>query len=368
MEPKVTSNTSTDKDFLLGQRYLSHLVEESSQSLSGYETNPLFHNLGGGHFQEVSGVVGGNSQLDGRAVAYGDLDNDGDLDLVVSNRNFPHISVFRNDLPAEHRFIALKLEGNASNRMGIGTKITATCGPNTLTRDATLGKGFISQNTPFIWLGLQDCTILDQLTVDWPSGQKQVFQKIPTNQKLHVIEGHTRLTSLLVNPRNFNSHLVPPTLSKPSGHSLISEKKVPPWQVRDLTGRSVNHQSFQDDLLVLNFWATWCIPCQKEMKDLEALYQTNSSSQLKILGISLDAPENQAKVKRFLKHFYINYPIAIGDSSIFEAFQNRLGLKDAGIPLTVMIHQGKITKFYSGPVTFETLHSEISIHLKKSEK
>ncbi|MEE9230170.1 MAG: FG-GAP-like repeat-containing protein, partial [Acidobacteriota bacterium] len=118
-------NQTNQQASTLGARYTLSLIQEEALSLSGYEPNRYFQNRG--TFSEVSGVLGVDSLLDGRGVASGDLDGDGDLDLVVSNRNYPHITIFRNDHRGGNHFVAISLQGTESNRMGIGARITVTC-------------------------------------------------------------------------------------------------------------------------------------------------------------------------------------------------------------------------------------------------
>jgi hypothetical protein len=172
-----------------GAALLGDLLQMRAQSFGGHERNRLFQNLGDGRFVDVAAVVGADIVLDSRAVAAGDLDGDGALDLVISNRNSPQLSILHNRSGNPGRFLAVDLVGTRSNRQGVGARLSLLCGDLTQVRTVQLGSGYVSQSPSTAWFGLGDCERVDSLEVRWPSGQRQVFSDLTADRAITVTEG-----------------------------------------------------------------------------------------------------------------------------------------------------------------------------------
>jgi peroxiredoxin len=110
---------------------------------------------------------------------------------------------------------------------------------------------------------------------------------------------------------------------------------VQPFTAADLDGRSVSTANLRGKVVIVNFWATWCPPCRKEMPDLEAIYTQFSSQGFVILGISDDEPD---KVRQFVQQHGVTYPVLLDPGSKV----NKL-LHIQGIPKTFIYdREGKI--------------------------
>lgn len=115
------------------------------------------------------------------------------------------------------------------------------------------------------------------------------------------------------------------------GGSVWAESKVFAIEADDLTGQSINLESYQGKALVLNFWATWCPPCVKEMPELEALSQAHPEVQF--VGLAIDTQRN---VKRFLEKVPVNYAIYVTGHRGVQIMKT-LGNTAGGIPFTLVL-------------------------------
>ena len=157
--------------------------------------NILYENLGGGAFVPVANAGGAAGTTAGRgdSVAMADFDNDGFLDLFITNGNGEEpftdgpYQLFRNRGNANH-WIALELEGVASNRDGIGAKVIATAGGVSQLREQNNGMHRIAQNDQRIHFGLAGNSTVS-LHIFWPSGAEDIHDNVAANGLYRVTEG-----------------------------------------------------------------------------------------------------------------------------------------------------------------------------------
>ncbi|MES1194878.1 MAG: ASPIC/UnbV domain-containing protein, partial [Opitutus sp.] len=148
--------------------------------------NVALRNRGDLQFEDVGAAWGLDQKGISLGAAFGDLDGDGDLDLVYSNYH-DGVTVLRNDSDTGHRLI-VDLRGTASNRFGIGATVRIEGTFWVQARTLGLSRGYMSSSEPAAHFGLGDATAINRLTVTWPSGHVQTLENVAADQRLTINE------------------------------------------------------------------------------------------------------------------------------------------------------------------------------------
>jgi hypothetical protein len=154
------------------------------------EPNSVLRNLGKGKFEDVSSGAGPDFQLAGphRGVAFGDLDNDGRVDAVVTVLN-GSLRYFHNVSKNNNHWIILKLVGKKSNRMGLGAQVRITTDDGKVQyNQATTAVGYASASDSRVHFGLGGSRTIHKVEISWPSGIRQVLWDVPSDHILKVEE------------------------------------------------------------------------------------------------------------------------------------------------------------------------------------
>jgi len=159
-------------------------IERSSPVLS--ELHLAFRNLGNLHFEDVSAPWGLNRKGVSFGMAFGDIDGDGDLDIAYSNFQ-GGVTLLRNDGVNGHR-VLVSLRGRKSNRYGVGATVRVETATGIQVRQLVLARGILSTSEPVLHFGLGEQTRIAKLTVEWPSGTKQIMADLPADRKVIVTE------------------------------------------------------------------------------------------------------------------------------------------------------------------------------------
>ena len=182
-----------DNDTLLDVAFANgHMLDNPAQFRAGAshaQRKLLFRNTGPGRFSNVTNGAGSGFALEkvGRGLVAGDIDNDGDLDLLVTN-NGETADLLRNDGPGGHALV-VRLIGTQSNRDGIGARLRLTAGGRTQMREVKAGSSYLGQNDVRQHFGLGDGTRAERLEVRWPSGRVDVAQDLAADAIVTVREG-----------------------------------------------------------------------------------------------------------------------------------------------------------------------------------
>ncbi len=135
--------------------------------------------------------------------------------------------------------------------------------------------------------------------------------------------------------------------------SSVSTERAPEWELKDLDGKRVKSSDFIGQVVILDFWATWCAPCKAEIPGFIALQKEYGDRGLVVIGVSLD-DQGLAIVKRFVADLGMNYQVVLGDVTLMQAFGG------TAIPTTVIIDRtGNIVARHVGFTPRETFENEI---------
>ena len=183
-------------DILICNGHVYPEVEQLKTEAGYAQRKLLYQNLRNGHFADISFQAGpGISEPSpSRGAAFGDYDNDGDIDVVVNTVNdYPQL--LRCDSKLNHNWIKIRTIGTKSNRSGIGARIVCITHlpgepkPHQQIDEVRSGGGYFSQNDLRVHFGLGNAEKVDELEVRWPSGQIDMLKDVKANQLIYVKEG-----------------------------------------------------------------------------------------------------------------------------------------------------------------------------------
>lgn len=323
------------------------LVFNKGFSFSGFERDGLFMNVEGHKFKDISGISGLDSLLDGRAIVVADFDNDGDEDFFMTTIQEHGHQLYRNNVGQANPWIRVSLEGTRSGRDAFGTIVRLKTSNGLQTRIKSGGNGFLSQPDPRLLFGLGEKGQAEWLEVSWPSGLTQRFPAPPAGSFVHIREGDETFGQM--KSRTFS---LPDPLSSEElqWRSLRMNKgeSLPELSLRVLAedGSSQPATLEKGRSYLVNFWATWCGPCRKEMPELERLRPDFQRNGIQLLGISVDQDLEDAEVLAFARQLGVTYPILRLDP---QEFAKLFSTDKVAVPLSIVVDEnGRATQVFSG--------------------
>ncbi len=183
-------DNDADMDLFIANGHLQDRIEEIDESTTYLEPNQLFRNNGDGSFEDVSEESGPGFEVlqSTRGGGIGDLDNDGDVDIVLSNsRARPTLLI--NEGPGDRHWINIKLQGVKSNRDGIGARVEVDAGGKTQVNEVRAGSGYQSHYDVRLHFGLDEAAMIDEIRVDWVGAERDTFRDVRADQFILLKEG-----------------------------------------------------------------------------------------------------------------------------------------------------------------------------------
>jgi len=184
-------DNDTDLDLAIANGDVIDNVSLFRDSTSYEQRNLLLQNDGMGKFKDVGPASGPGFALKkpSRSLSAADIDNDGDLDLLIGNVG-QTADLLRNDGGNNNNSLSIRTVGSKSNRDGIGARLKLTVGGKVLLQEVKAGSSYLSQSDLRVHFGMGKAPRAERLEIRWPSGAVEVLQDVEANQILTVTEGH----------------------------------------------------------------------------------------------------------------------------------------------------------------------------------
>ena len=241
---------------------------------------------------------------DGRSFLPIDVDGDGDLDVAFISLQTLRFMENRAD-ELKHHFARFLLRAQKTQQHALGAEVTVESGGVAQRDYVKVTAGFQTQVPYELHFGLGQFETMDKVTVHWPSGGVQVFNNLQHGRRYVLEEG--RAEPLVQEIKKWNKDTTP---NNSSSLSLAGK-------VETLEGKK-EELSPQGKPTVLNFWAPWCKPCQRELPELVSLNQ-EMGEEIALIGVSVEV-ENKAQVKNAVKKYGLKYKQYFSNEDLMQRF------------------------------------------------
>jgi Flp pilus assembly protein TadD/thiol-disulfide isomerase/thioredoxin len=349
-------------------------------SWSGHERNCCFLNTGQARFANVSGVSGLDFPDDSRCVAPVDWDHDGDLDIWLSARTGPTLRFVRNNGTDGHHFVAFRLEGTSCNRNAIGARIEVSTGNEKLIRTAHAGDGYLSQASKWIHFGLGSHESIDRVNVRWPGGNAEEFSGTTVDGQFLLRQGTSKAETW--HPPQRTVALIPSrldTVKSERATRIIIRDRIPMADLRyeALNGETVsampiNERPTENSAVLINLWATWCLPCLAELKEFSQKENELKAAGIDIVALNVEAATEEGaeaipKARSLLRDtlsfpFRAGFatPVLLEKTDALQEVLMSLRPERGQLPSSFLIDRfGRLRAIYQGQVTVDQLIKDV---------
>lgn len=186
----------TSNDQVRNKLNNTKLVDQQALNLmpKGYVHNTIFKGGKDLKFKDMSGKWMSNEANASNGAAYGDLDNDGDLDIVTNNLNAAP-TIYQNKINGDNNFLKIKLLYKTKNTFAIGAKVNLYIGNTLQTKELYTVRGFQSSSEPLLHFGLEKINKIDSIQITWPNQKVQIVKNIDANQTLNINYDENKVNS-----------------------------------------------------------------------------------------------------------------------------------------------------------------------------
>ncbi len=344
----------------------------------------MANGLGDDRFATISAISGLDIDDDGRALVQSDWDQDGDLDLWISNRNAPRLRFFRNDSPSSNRFVQLELVGNGNdtNRNGYGARVkvvlksasdksSSNVEPNQIVKTLRAGEGFVSQSSHWLHFGLGESAEIEHIYVTWPNKEltTEDFGAVPANGRFRLEQGSglakkssARTGELAITP---SATKVPPDDMR-HRIPLIYPLNVSAMGFFGFDGSPHDIDFDPKQVTLINLWSTTCKPCMQELTEFARRADELKSAGVRVIALSVDALESgqtdvTTAAKEMADRLKIPFEVGMAPAAVIEELHllhDALITLDRPMPMpsSFLINgKGQLDTIYKGPVDVDTL-------------
>ena len=318
---------------------------------------------------------------DARAVATVDWDFDGDLDFWITNRTAPRIRLLRNNQNGGNHFVAFRLvgDGKTTNIDGIGARVEVTIKSNAdgakrkLIRTLYAGNGYLAQSSKWLHFGLGDADKIESLIIRWPGGAAQEIKNVAVDNHYHVSQkaGKLKAFNPALEKRNLQAKAVDIEESTDAARIVLpSRLPLPALTYSKWHGQAATVASRGGSPMLVNVWASWCLPCWQEFADWTKHADQIKASGLKIVALNVDgigratkSPDPRERLKK------MGFPFTTGKANrelldILDAFQRATLDRwlSMPVPTSVLVDRfGRVAVIYRGPVDAKQLLEDMEL-------
>ena len=328
----------------------------SDYTWSGYQRNNFYLNNRDATFTEAAGLLDLDCVEDGRSFALSDIDGDGRLEIILKNRTAPQLRAFHNELSPIGGAIMFSLRGNKSNRDAIGAivEVVTTAGRQQKTLRA--GSGFLSQNTKMLHFGLGEVAGPIRAIIEWPNGEKQVLDNVPSGHQIEVQEGSADFRATPFRAfREISGPDAKQTSEEPrmTNATWLLEPITPPgFSLPDQNNvkRSLSDGKGSTQLLV--FWTPGCDQSRKFLVELNRLNAEWKHDGLTVLSVRITPKEPAEDKVTGLPQ--LSLPVLTPEektAAVYNIFYRYLfdRRREIEFPTSFLVNgEGKVVRVYTG--------------------
>ncbi|MGI9515950.1 MAG: tetratricopeptide repeat protein [Pirellulaceae bacterium] len=354
------------------------------RSLSGNERNCVFLNTlssdkAGQRFATISAVSGLDFPDDGQAAAQVDWDHDGDVDLVLTNRNAPRARFMRNENGPENAFVQFQLKGNGTdtNLDAIGARITLVMEaqdvngqPLRLLKTLRAGDGYLTQSTKCVHFGLGANAQIKQVEIRWPNGNRdtEVFAAIEPGQRYVLVQGSGVATAQDFRRKDLSLEARPtvvPAADVTMRIPLMHQFLAPTLSYVDFSGTKRNFSLPENEMVLVNLWSSTCEPCVKELKEFGERHDELTAAGVRVLALNIDDLQTMAdarvEAQKMAERMKFPFQAGMAPAEVISELQrlhNALLRMNRPLPMPTSFlidRKGRLHTIYKGAVAVDTL-------------